>query len=454
MKEKIKLKEKLCYGVGDVGANLVWTTVASFIAIYCTDVAGISAAVLGTILLVSRLLDGVSDVVMGTVIDRTKSKYGKARPWVLWSAPAMAVSIILLFNIPNFQEQGKNIYLLITYIFMAAFAFTASNLSYNTMLSLITTDERERNSMDSIRFEFTMSAQLVINLITIPLVNYFGGGQPGWRIVSIIYAVVTFGTLFITFAGTRERVTEEKKTEKKTENKNVIKNLKILFKNKYFVLIMIVSAVMYIMLGLNASSRIYYAKYVLQNENLFSIMTTFIYIPTVLTILFVPIVVKKVGNINTLIIGFISYTIGFLIQTIFPTQMSMIYVGMVFQGLGQSALYACHYVVVSSIVDYSDWKDHCREEGLIFSVTSFGQKVGNGLGTAGLGWLLSFGHYDGTKAVQAASAITAIKWSYLFLPLVLALVAVILFWMMRGLDKLAPVIAKDLSMRAQTTEAE
>ncbi len=96
MKEKIKLKEKLCYGVGDVGANLVWTTVASFIAIYCTDVAGISAAVLGTILLVSRLLDGVSDVVMGTIIDRTKSKYGKARPWVLWSAPAMAVSIILL----------------------------------------------------------------------------------------------------------------------------------------------------------------------------------------------------------------------------------------------------------------------------------------------------------------------------------------------------------------------
>ena len=118
--EKVSVREKVCYGVGDIGANLVWTTVASFLTIYCTDVAGIAAGVVGTLMLIARLFDGVSDLFMGVIIDKTNTRWGKARPWVLWSAPPLVISLIMIFSVPNFSDNGKAIYLLIVYIFLAA----------------------------------------------------------------------------------------------------------------------------------------------------------------------------------------------------------------------------------------------------------------------------------------------------------------------------------------------
>ena len=138
---KVSLGEKICYGVGDIGANLVWTTVASFLTIYCTDVAGIAAGVVGTLMLIARLFDGVSDLFMGIIIDKTNTRWGKARPWVLWSAPPLVISLIMIFTVPDLGANGKAIYLLLVYIFLAAVCFTASNLSYNTMLSLVTTEQ-------------------------------------------------------------------------------------------------------------------------------------------------------------------------------------------------------------------------------------------------------------------------------------------------------------------------
>ena len=148
---RVSTREKVCYGVGDIGANLVWTTVASFLTIYCTDVAGIAAGVVGTLMLIARLFDGVSDLFMGVIIDKTNTRWGKARPWVLWSAPPLVVSLIMIFTVPNIGANGKAIYMLLVYIFLAAVCFTASNLSYNTMLSLVTTEQHDRNVMNTIR---------------------------------------------------------------------------------------------------------------------------------------------------------------------------------------------------------------------------------------------------------------------------------------------------------------
>ena len=216
---KVSLGEKICYGVGDIGANLVWTTVASFLTIYCTDVAGIAAGVVGTLMLIARLFDGVSDLFMGIIIDKTNTRWGKARPWVLWSAPPLVISLIMIFTVPDLGANGKAIYLLLVYIFLAAVCFTASNLSYNTMLSLVTTEQHDRNVMNTIRFEFTMIAQLVINVITIPLVHFLGNGQRGWTCMSIVYAIVALGMFITTFAGTKERykpIKKETTAKKKT----------------------------------------------------------------------------------------------------------------------------------------------------------------------------------------------------------------------------------------------
>ena len=450
--DRVSVREKVCYGVGDIGANLVWTTVASFLTIYCTDVAGIAAGVGGTWMLIARLFDGVSDLFMGVIIDKTNTRWGKARPWVLWSAPPLVISLIMIFTVPDISDNGKAIYMLLVYIFLAAVCFTASNLSYNTMLSLVTVEQHDRNVMNTFRFEFTMIAQLVINVITIPLVHFLGNGQKGWTCMSIIYAIVALGMFITTFAGTKERYKPIKKEVTKKEKKHPIKTVKILCKNKYFILITLAFAVIYVSLGLTSGSRIYYAKYVLGNEMLNSTMTMFNYIPTILTIMLVPVFANKFGKIKALFIGFLFYAAGLVFEIAGPTALTMIYTGLVLQGIGHAALYSCLFAIVGDVVDYSEWKDGIREEGLTYSVTSFGQKIGTGLGTAALGWILAVGNYNGTAAIQPDSAIFAIKALFLYLPLVITVIVLIIWYLFMGIDKIYPTVKKELQERRETVK--
>ena len=396
---KVSLGEKICYGVGDIGANLVWTTVASFLTIYCTDVAGIAAGVVGTLMLIARLFDGVSDLFMGIIIDKTNTRWGKARPWVLWSAPPLVISLIMIFTVPDLGANGKAIYLLLVYIFLAAVCFTASNLSYNTMLSL-----------------------------------------------------VALGMFITTFAGTKERYKPIKKETTAKKKTHPLKTIKILCRNKYFILITLAFAVIYTSLGLTGGSRIYYAKYVLGDEMLNSTMTMFNYIPTILTIMLIPVFTKRFGKIKALFVGFLFYAAGLVLEIAGPVNLPMIYTGLVLQGIGHAALYSCLFAIVGDVVDYSEWKDGIREEGITYSVTSFGQKIGTGLGTAALGWILAAGHYDGTAAVQSASAIFAIKGLFLYLPLVITVIVLIIWYLFMGIDKIYPTVRKELDERREKAE--
>ena len=231
-----------------------------------------------------------------------------------------------------------------------------------------------------------MIAQLVINVITIPLVHFLGNGQKGWTCMSIIYAIVALGMFITTFAGTKERYKPIKPEVTEKKKKHPIKTIKILCSNKYFILITLAFAIIYTSLGLTGGSRIYYAKYVLGNEMINSTMTLFNYIPTILTIMLIPIFAKKFGKIKALFVGFLFYGAGLILEIAGPVNLPMIYGGLVLQGIGHAALYSCLFAIVGDVVDYSEWKDGIREEGLTYSVTSFGQKIGTGLGTAALGW--------------------------------------------------------------------
>lgn len=444
---KVSLNEKLCYGVGDVGANLVWTTLASFLTIYCTDVAGISAGIIGTIMLISRLFDGVTDIVVGILVDKTNTRWGKARPWVLCSAPPLAIGLIMVFSIPgSFGVQGKCIYLFIVYTLLASFFFTASNLSYNTMLSFVTTEQYDRNVMNTVRFTFTMVAQLLINVVTIPLINKLGGGQVAWTKMSIIYGILALITFIITFAGTKERY-KPTLSENSKKKQPIMKTIKILFKDRYFILVTLAFAVIYTSLGLTGGSRIYFAKYVLGNENINGTMTIINYIPTIIGIMFVPLITKRFGKIKALFGGFTLYAIGLILMISAPTNIALIYPGLVFQGLGHAALYSCLFAIVGDVVDVIDWKTGVREEGLTYSVTSFGQKLGAGFGTAILGWTLAFGKYNGMASVQTQSALTSIKLLFIYFPMLLTILILIIFYLFLSIDKIYPTVAKELNDR-------
>ncbi|MFY9903009.1 MAG: MFS transporter [Trichococcus sp.] len=437
---EVSLKEKLAYGLGDAGCNFVWTVVASFLTLYYTDNVGVSAAVIGTIMLLTRLLDGLSDIAMGIIIDRTNTRWGKARPWILISAPLMAIGLILLFNVPaNFSETGKIAYISVTYVLLAVVIYTACNLSYSTLLSLITPKQEERTSMSSIRFIFTMVTVLIISVGTMPLV-----AKIGWGGMSVLYGIISMIFLLITFSGTKERFTVE---ETEVQNKLSVKeSLRYLFKNKYFIYTALLFVLNYASSGAAMGIAIYYAKDVLGNIGIFGTLTMAGLFPMILGLFFFPKFASRFGKWKCFVVGYLLQAIGYLMIFLMPTNITVVIIGLVIKGIGAVPHTAGMFALVADVVDYGEWKHGVRIDGLTYSATSFGMKVGTGIGSAIVGWGLAFGKYDAAVAVQSESALEVIKALYTYIPLAMIAVGLIVL-AMSNLDKIYPTIMKDLEER-------
>ncbi|MGA9519645.1 MAG: MFS transporter [Trichococcus sp.] len=437
---EVSLKEKLAYGLGDAGCNFVWTVVASFLTLYYTDNVGVSAAVIGTIMLLTRLLDGLSDIAMGIIIDRTNTRWGKARPWILLSAPLMAIGLILLFNVPaNFSETGKIAYISVTYVLLAVVIYTACNLSYSTLLSLITPKQEERTSMSSIRFIFTMVTVLIISVGTMPLV-----GKIGWGGMSVLYGIISMLFLLITFSGTKERFAVE---ETEVQNKlSVRESLKYLFKNKYFIYTAVLFVLNYASSGAAMGIAIYYAKDVLGNIGIFGTLTMAGLFPMILGLFLFPKFASRFGKWKCFVVGYLLQAIGYLMIFLMPTNLTVVIIGLVIKGIGAVPHTAGMFALVADVVDYGEWKHGVRIDGLTYSATSFGMKVGTGIGSAVVGWGLAFGKYDAAAAVQSESALEVIKALYTYIPLAMIAIGLIVL-AMSNLDKIYPTIMKDLEER-------
>lgn len=439
MGNKLAVKEKIAYAFGDMGCNFVWTTVSMFLTLYYTDSVGISAGVVGTIMLVTRLLDGVTDLGFGTILDRTHTKWGKARPWILWSAPMMGIGLILLYNVPAFLgDTGKIVYIVITYVFVAAFAYTASNLSYNALLSLMTDSQQERTSASTIRFICTFMTAIILSSITMPLVS-----KVGWKVTSVIYAVISMVFFMITFCGTKERYVEPVK-KKEEKEMPVLDGFKILFKNRYFVSITLLFVSVYMGNGITSGIGIYYAKDVLNNANVFGIMNMANMLPIVIGLLLFPVLAKKFGKWKCMIAGSCIMFFGSALMLMAPANPTIIIVGQIVKGLGMAPNSAGLFALVSDGVIYGEWKNGVRQDGLFNSATSFGMKVGTGLGSAIVGWGLELSRYNGQAVVQGAQTLTAIKILFIAAPMIITLLSVVCLWF-SNIDKIYPQIEKDLS---------
>jgi len=211
--EKIHLKEKFSYGLGDVACNVVYALTTSLLIYFYTNVVGISAAMIGTIMLFSRFFDGISDVLIGHLVDRTHSKHGKSRAWILWMMIPYGIAAILLFTVPPATQIVKGIYVFITYNFCTTVVYTALNLPYATLATLMTRDTDQRAVVNLFRTGMSALGNMVISAVTFPLVTRLGDTQQAWIEVSILYAIISIIMLFICFKNCHERVKEETKTK-------------------------------------------------------------------------------------------------------------------------------------------------------------------------------------------------------------------------------------------------
>ncbi|RJS62969.1 MFS transporter [Priestia filamentosa] len=441
--QKLGGVEKVSYGLGNLSANLLITTANSFIVFFYTEIAGIAAATVGTLLLIARIFDGVTDLGMGMIVDKTKSKYGKARPWLLWMAIPYILAMVLLFTSPEFSQTGKSIYAFITYILAIGIIYTMISVPYNSMLVTLSQDQIQRGQLSISRAAFGLIGGMLVGVITLPAVSFLGGGKNGWMFIAIIYGIVGALSYLIVFKNTKERVDVE--TPEKKDTVPIKHSVKALVKNKYWLLTLSIIILSFVGAGLSGIA-VYYAKYILGDPNLMAVLTVVGILPTIIMMFFMDFLFKKFGKRNLAMIGGVVSIIGALIIWIDPESISMVSIGSFIRGLGGAPLGVAAFVMLADSVEYGEWKTGIRTEGLALSAGTFGEKVGTGIGGMVLGALMGLAGYVGGQAEQTVSALTSIKLLFIHVPIILSILSIILLYFYK-LDKKYPTIIKELNER-------
>jgi GPH family glycoside/pentoside/hexuronide:cation symporter len=402
---KLSIREKLGYGLGDTASHFVWDMVGFWILIFYTDTYGISAAAAGTIMLIARFWDMASDPIMGIIADRTKTRWGKFRPYILWMAVPYSVLAILTFTTPDFGQTGKVIYAGVTYLLLMT-VFTAINLPYSSLGAVMTSDSYERAGLNSYRFIFAFVGQLIVTGTALTLANYFGGEDTakGYQYTVILFSVISFALFLVTFSSTKERIQPPKQ-----QQQSLKKDLKILFQNKPWVILFFVGIISFVMFAMQNLSIAYYFKYYIGDENnvqLFNVIGT---IALIVAIPFSKPLAKRFGKRKVFLAS--SLISGFFFILLYLPGMQdlyMIYGINILAKMAYAPAVPLLWTMLADTADYSEWKSGRRATGLTFSAATFAQKAGWGIGGALAGWLLALFHFE-PNVVQTDTAITGIK---------------------------------------------
>lgn len=440
-----KIFERFAYGCGDFGCNIIYTAMSAFLLFYYTDYAGVSAMAVGTIMMISRVFDGISDIIMGVIVDRTHSRFGKARPWILRMCIPFAISGVLMFSVPaSWSSTPKLVYVFITYNLVSTVIYTAINVPYS---ALMTQDPYERSVLSIFRNLLATAGTLTINTFTLPLVEYFGNNASAWTKTFVAFGFVSIAAFLCTFFGTKERVRANETGEQKVEeNVPFVTGIKALFQNKYWIMMTGMLALFFLMYSVNGGATVYYAKDILGDKNLVSTINGIFNIVQILGMFFIAMLVKKFGKRNVFSLGLILDIIGMLVLNFSGGFMPVIVVSSVIRGIGNACGGATMWAMVSDTIDYGEWKTGYRTEGLVNSACSFGYKIGNGIGSALLGVILEVGGYVGNAAAQTASALTSIRICFVWIPIAVYACGLIIMKFYH-LDKEFDGILADLEVR-------
>ncbi len=435
MEEKKYLKwyNKVGYGSGDIAGNVVYAFLTSFVMIYLTDTVGLNAGIVGTLIAISKLFDGITDVFFGSMIDKTKSKMGKARPWMFYGFFGCALTLFGVFAIPtNIGKTAQYAWFFIAYTLLNAVFYTANNIAYAALTSLVTKNSKERVEMGSFRFMFSFGTNLLIQSITFGAVAAFGGGAAGWRAVAIIYCIVGIITNTLSAFSVKELSEEELREDGDVEQEDskisFFQTLKLLVSNKYFVMI----CAIYILQQLRAamvSVGTYFMTYVLLNQNLFGVFSWAINIPLIIALAITPTLVEKMRGMYKVNKYSYIFATACRIGIVFAGYIGSVPLMLVFTvltSLGEGPWQGDVGAVIASCSEHTYLKTGKRIDGSMFSCTSFGTKLGGGIGVALSGWLLDISGYINNGAVQPDSCISMMKVMYLWLPFAFDLIITII----------------------------
>lgn len=473
---KLSVLEKVGYSLGDLAANLIFQTLMTFLAYFYTDIYKIPAGTASLIIFAGGFFGAFFNVVMGAIADRTHTRWGKFRPWILWTSIPFGVMAMLAFSTPALGENGKIIYALTTYFFLVII-YSANNLPYSALSGVITGDMKERNSLSSYRFVAVMIAQFIIQVLLLPLVLIFGHGdkQTGFKTVMTFFAITGVIFFIITFLTTRERIVPAQ-----SKKSSVMQDLKDLSQNKPWVIMLFLTILVFITLALKGGMYIYYFKYYLHEaaiasflENIgFNDFTVWLFRVTgfqwphdvatsgnslfnasgivfmILGIMVSKPLADRFGKRDVFGI-FLSLSALFLLAFVFysPDAIALVFISQILHGFFYGVTIPLLWAMIADVADYSEWKNNRRATAIIFSAMIFGLKIGLSVGGAlGAGLLARYG-YIADAGEQTAATVSGIKMSVSLYPFLLFFAGVILLFGYKINKSLERTIEKDLKSR-------
>jgi glycoside/pentoside/hexuronide:cation symporter, GPH family len=421
---KLSVKEKIGYGLGDTASHFVWDMVGFWILIFYTDTFGISAAAAGTIMLIARFWDMFSDPLMGIIADRTNTRWGKFRPYLLWMALPYSILAVLTFSTPDIGDTGKVIYAGVTYLLLMS-VFTAINLPYSSLGAVMTSNSYERAGLNSYRFIFAFIGQFIVTGTALYLANYFGKGDnaKGYQYTLMLFAAISFVLFMITFKSTKERIQPPTK-----QQKNLKQDIKNLFKNRPWVILFFVGIISFVMFALQNLSIAYYFKYYIGKEEsvqLFNVIGT---VALILGIPFSKPLSERFGKRNVYMASSLLSGLFFILLYLPGNEnIYSVYILNILAKFTYAPAVPLLWTMLADAADYSEWKFERRATGLVFSAATFAQKAGWGIGGALAGWMLALFQFV-PNVEQTATSINGIKLMISVFPGVLYMSCVILLW--------------------------
>lgn len=434
-KKYLKWYNKIGYGAGDIAGSGVYNFLAAFVMIYLTNTIGLNPGIIGTLMMLSKLCDGVSDIFFGAMIDKTRTKLGRARPWMLYGFIGCAITLSLIFAVPtSWGQNAQYAYFFITYTLLNAVFYTANNVAYGTLTALITKNGNERVQMGSIRFMFSYGTGMVVQAVTVGAVTFFGGGAAGWRTVAIIYSIIGLISNTISCFSVKELPDEELDGEENEmiEDGKIKYSLKdaakMLIHNKYYIMICGIYIFQQIY-GAMINAGIFFMTYVLGDANLLGTFAVAINMPMIIGLLITPFLVKKLNGMYKLnLTGYVIGTIcrGLVIVGAMIGNIPMMLVCSALASFAISPLQGDLTALIAASSEYTYLTENKRIDGTMFSCSSFGTKLGGGIGTALSGWLLAASGFINNAVTQPESCINMLHFMYLWMPMIIDLVIMLI----------------------------
>lgn len=447
-KDRVSGFEKFAFGCGEISTNIVFTIASSLLVMFYTDVVHVNAAIIGMIIAISQVFNGVSDITAGFIIDRTRSKYGRARPWMLWMSIPYAVAAILLMTVPQVGQMAQGIYIFITYNLMLTVVYTMFQLPFATTLSYMTRDQKERADTNIIRMAMSPIGNILITLFFTKILNLMPNGgmdnQRNWIILTAIYAFGAAAMMLFCFACTRERVQVlDDFGEAKVPLKQAIPAL---FKNKYFIMLFLFFVAFAMYQTFSGTVTTYYCKWIIGDTTIVGNVNTACYGITIVATLILGKIMHWTSKRNWCIIGALFVIAGSLIVLVAPTSVTIVTIGGLLRGIGMTPILGLIFTMIADAIEYGQWKTGIRTAGAIQAAATSGQKFGQGIGNALIGTIMASAGYDGALKVQSAAALSTISNMFIWGVTVLGciMIFVMLFY---KLDKEYPQIMKELLER-------